>query len=83
MVQFEPLDFFRICQQHSRLPLPTDVIKVGIDIGHTLTVRIQESLKQQIVFDWINIGDADAVNHSGSCRRATTRPTNNQDHDRP
>ena len=35
----------------------TIVIKVGIDIGQRDTVWIQETLKQQVVFQWVNLRD--------------------------
>ena len=39
--------------------------KVGVDIWHRLTLRIEESLKQQVVLDRIDVGDAQRVTQPG------------------
>ena len=50
--------------------LPALIIKVRIDIGHRLPVRIEKSFEQQVVFDRIDIGDADAIGHHTSGGRS-------------
>src|SRR6202007_1486529 len=46
-------------------------IKTRIDIGHALTVGVEKTLEQQIVFDGIDIRNADTIGHHASgCRAA-------------
>ncbi|MNS55935.1 hypothetical protein D3C72_887820 [compost metagenome] len=54
-------------------PLTTFIIKVGIDIGHGLTIGIKETLKQEVILDRVNIGDADTIGYCRSGGRSTTR----------
>ena len=49
------------------------IIKVGIDIGQRDTVGIQESLKQQVILQRVNLGDAQAVGHCRARSRTTAR----------
>src|SRR5690606_5252006 len=53
------------------------VIKIDVDIGHTHTVRIKETLKKQIVLYWANIGNSQAIRHRTSRRGATPRTNGN------
>ena len=54
--------------------LPPFIVKVGVNIGHGLAVGIQKPLEKQLVFDRVNVGDADAIRHRRACRRAAPRP---------
>lgn len=51
----------------------TIVIEVGINIRQVDTVRIQETLKQQVIFQRVNLGNAQAISHDRTCRRTTAR----------
>ena len=55
---------------------PAIIIKVGVDIGQGDTVGIQETLEQQVVFQGINLRDAQAVGHN----RPGCRPTSRSHH---
>ena len=37
--------------------VPITVVEIHVDVGHGLSARVQESLEQKIVFDWIQVGD--------------------------
>ena len=54
--------------------LPALVLEVHIDIGHGDTLRIQETLEDEIVTHRVDIGDADAVRDEGARRRASAGP---------
>jgi len=50
--------------------------KIDIDIGRIFALRIQESLKVEIVANWIDIGDSKTVRHyarRGASSAASTR----------
>ena len=47
------------------------VVEVGIDIGQRDTVGVQETLEQQVVFQRVDLGDAQTVGHHRACGRAT------------
>ena len=49
------------------------IIKVGIDIRQVDTVRVQETLKQEVVLQRVNLGNAQAIGHHGTSRRTTAR----------
>ena len=49
------------------------IVEVGIDIGERYTVGVEETLKQQVVFHRVYLGDAQTVCHDGSCCRSTSR----------
>ena len=49
------------------------VVEVSINIGQRDTVGIEETLEQQVVLQWVNLGDSQAVSHYRACRRATSR----------
>ena len=53
--------------------VPSDVIKINIDIGQADAVGIEEPLKQKTVFEWIDIGDARAVGYNGARGRSASR----------
>ncbi|KAF5069603.1 hypothetical protein DSECCO2_231300 [anaerobic digester metagenome] len=53
------------------------IVKIGIDIRHALAVRIQETLKQQLILDRVNTGYTDTISYHGSRRRTTPRPDKN------
>ena len=44
------------------------VIEVGIDIRQVHTVRVQETLKQQVVLQRVDLGDSQAICHYGTRR---------------
>ena len=47
------------------------IIEIGIDIGQGDTVRVQETLEQQVVLDRVDLRDAKAIGYSRSRRRST------------
>ncbi len=47
------------------------VLEVHVDIRHGNSLRVQESLEDQIIADGVNVGDADGIGHDGACRRAS------------
>ena len=51
-----------------------EVLEVHVDIRHRNSVRVQETLEQELVPDGVQVGDSQAVGHGGSCRRTTSRP---------
>ena len=53
--------------------LPALVLEIHIDIGHGDTLRIQETLEDEIVTHRVDVGDADAVRDEGARRRASAR----------
>ena len=55
----------------------TIIIKVGINIRKIDTVWIQETLKQQVIFQWIYLGNTQTVSYHRTCGRTTTRTYNN------
>ena len=58
-------------------PASTFIIKININIGHTHTIRIQETLKQQIVFNRVYIGDPQTIGYHRTSGRTPTRPNGN------
>ena len=52
----------------------TVVIEVHIDIGQGDTVRIQETLEQQVVLDRVDLGDTQTVSHCRTGSRTTSGP---------
>ena len=53
--------------------LPALVLEIHIDIGHGHTLRVQETLEDEIVPHRVDIGDPDAVRDEGARRRASAR----------
>ena len=51
--------------------------KVDVDIRHADALRVQKTLKQQVVFEGVDVGNAKAVGDQGACRRASPRPHGN------
>ncbi len=47
------------------------VIEVGINIGQRDTVGIEETLKQQVVFQGVDLGDTQTISHHGTGSRTT------------
>ena len=39
------------------------IIKVNVYIGHGDTVGVKETLKQQIIFNWVQVGDSQTVGY--------------------
>ena len=54
--------------------LPSFVTEVNINIGHGNTLRIQETFKQKIISDGIDIGDLQRIGNNASRCRSTARP---------
>ena len=44
-----------------------EVFEVHVDIRHGNTVRVQETLEQELVSDGVQIGDLEAVGNYGTC----------------
>ena len=49
---------------------PAHIAEVDIDIRHGDALRIEETLKQQVVLDGVNLGDAQAKGRQAACRAA-------------
>ena len=47
------------------------VVEVGIDIGQRDTVWVEETLKQQVVLQWVYLRNAQAIGHHAAGGRAT------------
>ena len=50
------------------------IVEVHIDIRQRDTVRIQETLKQQVVFNRVNLRNPQTIGHCRTGSRTTTRP---------
>ena len=48
--------------------------EVDVEVGHRHALGVQESLEQQVVFQRVDVGDAEAVGHQRSGARAAARP---------
>ena len=48
------------------------IVEVDVDIGHVDTVRVQESLEEEVILDRVYIGDLQAVSYCRSCCGTTT-----------
>ena len=53
------------------------IVKVYVDIRHGYTLRVEESLEQEVVPDRVQIGDTQAVSHGASCSASTARAYGN------
>ena len=53
--------------------IATFVVEIYVDIRHRHPVGIQETFKQQVVFDGVDVGDANAVGHRRTGSGAPTR----------
>ena len=42
------------------------IVKVDVDIGHVDSVRVEESLKEEVILDGVDIGDLQAVSNRRS-----------------
>ena len=51
-----------------------EVLEIHVDIRHTDTVRIEETLKQELVLDRVQIGNPEAISHNRTRRRTSSRP---------
>ena len=51
----------------------TVIIKVGINIWEVDTVRIEKTLKQKVIFQWVYLRDTQAISHDRAGRGATPR----------
>ena len=49
------------------------IAKIDIDIRHRNTFGIQESLKEELIFERIDIADTQQVRNDTACRRTTSR----------
>ena len=54
-------------------PVASIIVKVNIHIRHVDTVRVEESLEEEVVLDRVDIGDLEAVCHCRTCSRTTSR----------
>ena len=52
-------------------------VEVHIDVGHRNTAWVKEPLEQQIVFDWIQIGDLQAVGNGATGGRPSAGANSN------
>ena len=52
----------------------TVVVEVDVDIRHRDTVRVEETLEQQVVLDRVDVRNAEAIGHDRSCGRSTPGP---------
>src|SRR6185437_1460345 len=52
--------------------------EINVNIRHGHTLRIQEALKQKLVLERVNIGDAHGVGHKRTCGGATARTNGNR-----
>ena len=52
----------------------TEVFEIHVDIRHRYTVRIEETLEQELVADWIKVGNSETVSYYRSGGGATARP---------
>ena len=50
--------------QHLSAPV---VVEIGIDIGQIHAVGVEETFKQQVVFQGVNLGDAQTIGHHRTC----------------
>ena len=50
------------------------VIEIHVDIRHRDTLRVEETLEEEVVADRVEVGDAEAVGYAGTGRRAAPRP---------
>ena len=48
--------------------------EVDVYIGHADTFGIEETLKGEIIFDGVNIGDPQGIGDETACRRSPTGP---------
>src|ERR1019366_5746126 len=48
--------------------------EVNIDVRQADALRIEEALEQQLILQWINVGDAESVGHHRTCCRSAARP---------
>ena len=62
--------FLRHPVQHAAAAV---VVEIDVDIGQRNTVRIEETLEQQVVGDGVDLRDAETVGHGRSGRRASSR----------
>ena len=49
------------------------IIKIDVDIGQAHTVRVEKALEQQIVLNWVDVGDAHAIRHGRTGGRPPAR----------
>ena len=53
------------------------ITKVHVYIRHGYALRVEEALKEQGIFKWVNIRNTQQVGHNTACRRASTRTNGN------
>ena len=51
---------------------PAVIVEVDVYVGHIDTVRVEETLEQQVVFQGVDVGDVQAVGHNASGRAASS-----------
>ncbi|MNO46856.1 hypothetical protein D3C76_371480 [compost metagenome] len=52
------------------------VTEVDIDIRHRDALRIEKPFKEQIILQWVHIGDPQAISSQAACRGASSRTGN-------
>ena len=50
------------------------ILDVCINIWHRNTVWVQETLEEQIIFQWVKLGNTECICQNGPCRRTTPWP---------
>ena len=61
--------FLRHPIQHPASPV---IIEIDVNIRQRDTVGIQETFKQQVILNRVNLSDTQAVSYRRTCRRATS-----------
>ena len=54
--------------------ITTFIVKIHINIRHRNSLGIEKTLKEQIIFDRIQIGNSKTIGNCRSCRRTSPRP---------
>ncbi len=49
------------------------VVEIHVDIGERDTVGVKETFEKEVIFDRVDLRDAETVGHDASGRRTTTR----------
>src|SRR6185503_1745771 len=52
--------------------------EVDIDVGQRHATGVQEPLEEQVILEWIDVGDVETVGDERACRRASSRPDRNR-----
>ena len=52
--------------------IAVSIIEVHVDVRHRFASWVQESLEQEVVFDWVEVGDLEAICNRATCRGSST-----------